>query len=373
MTVEGVRFLHAGELNLGSPLFGIGGLPYQLRSIVADARYRAVERLCSAAIRSNVDFVLLAGGVVSESAGGPRPYWFLAEQFERLARHGIPVYWFETAAAKIRWSQYVPLPANLLFGDMQSMPTFEFRRNSQPLAQITAGASSGDALDSDLPRIAALPEGLDGLPLSPVGVDYWALGGGGGGMVVTGDAPSLCGVAHFPGSTQGHSPSEAGPHGGVLVTIDRQRRCSTEFIGTDSVRWHNEHVRVVGEIDWAYLRRELSHRQERLIAQAECDLLVIRWKLSGQGPLWQQLRRDDVCRQLQSKLVKEGRDRRPAAWSLSIDLNPDPEQLAAWESEESLFGEATRRLRRTAPTPAPHFVREPGVRAPRPVAKAVGN
>lgn len=367
MAVEGVRFLHAGELNLGAPLFGIGGLPYQLRSIMADARYRAVERLCTAAINSHVDFVLLVGGVISESANGPRPYWFLAEQFERLARHGIPVYWFETAAAKNRWSEYVPLPKNLLVADAQSAPTFEFRRNSRPVAQITTGAGCGAAMESDLPRIAALPDGLDGLPLSPVGVDYWALGG----MVATADAPSLCGVAHFPGSTQGHSPSESGMHGGALVTIDRQRRCSSEFVGTDSVRWHNEHVRVVGDVDWAYLRRELSHRQDRLIEQADCDLLVIRWKLGGQGPLWQQLRRDEVCRQLQSKLVKQGRDRRPAAWSLSIDLNPDPEQLATWESEESLFGDASRRLRRTAP--APHFGRDSAVRPPRSVVVSVGN
>ena len=369
MAVDGVRFLNAGELNLGAPLFGIGGLPYQLRSIMADARYRAVERLCTAAINSSVDFVLLVGGVISESASGPRPYWFLAEQFERLARRGIPVYWFETAAEKNRWSEYVPLPRNLFVGDAESASTFEFQRNSRPVAQIATGANCGDALNSDLPRIAALPDGIDGLPLSPVGVDYWALGG----TVATGDAPSLCGVAHFPGSTQGYSPSEDGPHGGAMVTIDRQRRCTTEFVGAESVRWHNEQVRVVGEIDWAYLRRELLHRQDRLIGQVDCDLLVIRWKLAGHGPLWQQLRRDEVCRQLQSKLVREGRDRRPAAWSLSIDLNPDPEQLAAWESEEGLFGETARWLRRTAPPPAPHFNRETAARPPRQAAVTAGN
>jgi len=368
MTVEGVRFLHAGDLNLGAPLFGIGGLPYQLRSIIADARYRAAERLCSAAISSKVDFVLLVGGVVGESAAGPRPFWFLAEQFERLARHDIPVYWFESTAARNRWSEYVPLPRNLFMGDVQAGQTFEFRRNSKPVAQIATGAS-GD-VDPALPRIAALPEGLDELPLSPVGVDYWALGGN----VATGDAPSICGVAHFPGATQGHSPANDGPHGGALVTIDRQRRCTTEFVGTDAVRWHNEHVRVVGEVDWTYLRRELSHRQDRLIEQADCDLLVIRWKLAGQGPIWQQLRRDEVCRQLQSKLVKQGRDRRPAAWSLSIDLNPDPDQLAAWATEENLFGEAARRLQRSPPTPAPHYARESAGRSLlRPVAVHSGN
>jgi hypothetical protein len=355
-----VRFVHAGELNLGAPLFGIGGLPFPLRSLMVNARYRAAERVFDTALQSNADFVLLTGGILCASGGGPRPCWFLAEQFARLAEHGIPVYWFEPPIAGNPWSDYVPRPANVFIAVADSDQRFEHRTPGKGAAIIAAGDAciqlSGD---SAIPQIAVLPEGLDGLPLSPVGVDYWALGG----RTSAGVAPSLCGLAQFSGTTQGHSPDDTGPRGCELVTIDRRRRCSSEFIETASVRWHEERVRVAGNLDWSELREQLLHRQERLLKQMACDLVMIRWTLTGRGALWQQLRREEVCRQLQAMLVRQARDRQPAAWSFVIDLLPDAEQLEVWSSDESPFGEAVRSYRAGRPDPAamspgePHFRR----------------
>ncbi|MBL8851299.1 MAG: hypothetical protein JNG89_16575 [Planctomycetaceae bacterium] len=357
MAVDGVRFLHAGELNLGAPLFGIGGLPYHLRTLMVNARYRAAERVFAAAIEQRVDFVLLAGNLLSESAAGPRPCWFLAAQCESLLRHGIPVYWVEAPDTAHSWSDYVPLPANVFLASAQGCPSFEYKRNGRTVTRILVGSEAAAGPDAlGIPQVAVLPEGIDGLPLAPMGVDYWALGG----RMTAGTAPSVCGLAQHAGTTQGHSPMEGGPRGCALVTIDRQRACTSEFLETESVLWHAERVRVAGEIDWSELRQELMQRQDRLLAQSRCDLMMIRWTLTGQGPLWQQLRRDDVCRQLQSMLVRHGRDRQPAAWSFVIDLSPDPEQVAVWSAEESPFGDAARMLRSMGhkdQAPAPHFHR----------------
>ena len=368
MAVDGVRFLHAGALNLGAPLFGIGGLPYHLRSLMVNARYRAAERVFAAAIAQRVDFVLLAGNVLNDADTSPRPCWFLAAQCENLLRHGIPVYWVEAPGAGHRWSDYVPLPANVFLGPAHPCASFEYKRHGRTAARIFVGSeASSAAADANVPQIAVLPEGIDGLPLSPVGVDYWALGG----RMSAGTVPSISGLAQFAGTTQGHSPLEGGPRGCALVSIDRHRACISEFVETESVLWHSERVRVAGEIDWSELRHELVQRQERLLTQNACDLLMIRWTLTGQGPLWQQLRRDDVCRQLQSLLVRHGRDRQPAAWSFVIDLSPDPEQIALWAHDESPFGDAARILRsatRTDHSRAPHFHRaaagRPGSRVP---------
>jgi DNA repair exonuclease SbcCD nuclease subunit len=375
MVVDGLRFLHAGELNLGVPLFGVGGLPYHLRSMMVSARYRAAERVFAAAIEQRVDFVLLVGGVFGDSTTGPRASWFLAAQCEALRRHGIPVYWFESPAVSNRWSDYVPLPANVFVGDPQTGQSFEYARNGRTVARIVIGGegAAGPA-DPEVPQIAVLPEGLDGLPLSPMGVDYWALGG----RLSADTAPSLCGLAQFAGTTHGHSPLEGGPRGCALVTIDRHRNCTSEFVETEAVRWHDERVRVSGDLDWGELRQELAHRQNRLLEQSRCDLVMIRWTLTGHGALWQQLRRDDVCRQLQSMLVRAGLDRQPAAWSFVIDLAPDAEQLAVWSTEESPFGDAARQLRGgqrsmlTAP-PEPHFHRVAAGRSAQRVQQHVGN
>lgn len=356
MAVDGVRFLHAGELNLGAPLFGVSGLPFDLRSNIVNARYRAAERVFATAIQQRVDFVLLVGGVLGEAATSPRACWFLAAQCETLLRHGIPVYWFESPTMGHRWSDYVPLPANVFVGDLQGSRVFEYERYGRTVARILLGSdAAADGVDSEVPQIAVLTDGLDGLPLAPVGVDYWALGG----RRSIGTAPSLCGLAQFAGTTQGQSPTETGPRGCAMVTIDRHRSCTSEFIETGAVLWHSERVRAAGDFDWNALREELTHRQNRLLAQANCDLVMIRWTLTGHGPFWQQLRREDVCRQLQSALVRHGRDRRPAAWSFVIELSPDPEQVELWSAEESPFGDAAHEWNsgRRERAPAPHFHR----------------
>lgn len=357
MSAQAVRFVHAAELNLGAPLFGVGGLPYPLRSLMVNARYRAAERMFSTAIDGHADFVLLTGGVISEAASGPRACWFLAEQCARLNEYGIPVYWYERPATRNLWSDYVPLPVNVFFGDAESGQTFEHNSPGRGAARIVSGAACTQIADpSDVPQIAVLTEGLDGLPLAPIGVDYWALGG----RATAGVAPSLCGLAQFAGTTQGQGPEDTGSRGCELVTIDRRRRCSSEFVETDSVRWHSERVRVAGNLDWQELRDELTHRQDRLLKQFGCDLVMIRWTLTGRGGLWQQLRREDVCRQLQSMLVRQARDRQPAAWSFVIDLAPDTEQVEVWAAEESPFGEAARIYRgelHESAARAPHFQR----------------
>lgn len=367
MNGHGLRFIHASELHLGAPLFGVGGLPYPLRTMMVNARYRAAERVFARAIESRVDFVLLVGNVLSESASGPRPCWFLAEQCAQLAHHNIPVYWVEHPVGRNLWSDYVPLPANLVIGNAQEGQVFEHATRGRGRARIACGSAAAGLQESDILQIAVLPDGLDGLPLAPVGVDYWALGG----RTTPGVAPSLCGLAQFAGTTQGHAPSDVGPRGCELVTIDRRRRCSSEFVETDSVRWHEERVRVAGNLDWNELRDELMHRQERLLKMLRCDLLMIRWTLSGRGGLWQQLRREDVCRQLKSMLVRQARDRQPAAWSFVIDLAPDAEQLEAWTTEETPFGEAVRlhgvaqRGTATVAAPQPHFPRHAAPATPR--------
>lgn len=357
MAVDGIRFLHASDLHLGAPLFGVGGLPYHLRSIMVNARYRAAQRMFDAAIAQQVDFIVLAGGVIAESAAGPRPSWFLAERCEALAKYEIPIYWFEPPSAASRWSDYVPIPSNVFVGDSQIGQTFDHRVDGRPPARVLGGEGCRFAIeDSKIPQIAVLPEGLGGLPLSPVGIDYWALGG----RSTAGAAPSVSGLARFSGSTQGQGLSESGPRGCQLVTIDHERECRSTFLETDAVRWHNVRTPISEDCDWSELQRELRRRQEHLIAGSDCDLLMIRWVLEGHGPLWRQLRRDDVLRQLQSKLVRHGRDRRPAAWSMVIDLLPDSRQFAIWEGEESTSGDAVRRLRagrRDTVIPEPHFDR----------------
>ncbi len=347
MSGDVVRFLHASELQLGAPLFGVADLPPKLREVMIDARYRAAERVFDVALAEAVDFVVLSGGVLSDSAAGPRGLWFFAGQAARLAERQIAVYWVEQPIGGRRWADYVPLPHNVYQLDPLVRQTYDFARDGRIRAKILTETPLGQhAPRHDVLTICLLPEGLDGLPLSTAPVDYWALGG----RPEPGAVPAVSGLAQFAGSPQGHSPSETGPRGCVLVEATQERQLASRFIATDAIRWHEERV-VVGEgLNWQKLRADLHARRVAIGRSSGCEAVLVRWTLTGHGTVWQQLLRDDVCERLLNDLRKQGAAGSPPVWSLLIDAAPDDAQVQAWSQEGSPFAAAAHALCRQLET-----------------------
>lgn len=334
MSGETVRFLHASDLALGAPLFGVAGLPFNVRQCLINARYRATERVFDVALAEGVEFVILSGGVMSQLGAGPRGLWYFAQQCERLAARNIPVYWVEESRSQACWSDYVPLPSNVYQADSQLGQQFEHHSSRGLTVHIAAGAHRrARTTTGSAARIAVLPAGLEDLPLAQSGIDYWALGGRAEPGVVT----ASCGLAQFAGTPQGQSPSESGPHGCAIVTLHAGGRCESEFVTADSVRWHDERIKVGDGLDWTGLRQLLPMRQQQIVRQCDSDAVLIRWTLEGHGGLWQQLHRDDVCRQLLSLLYRSRPESGPAVWNLPIDVVPDAHRPSPAPGGESDF------------------------------------
>jgi DNA repair exonuclease SbcCD nuclease subunit len=354
MSGETVRFLHASDLKLGAPLFGVAGLPADLRDCMINARYRAAERVFDVALAEGAEFVVLSGNVISELGPGSRGLWFLMQQCERLARRNIGIYWVEESRAQVRWSDFVPLPANVFLAESQLGQTFEHHCRGGEV-RIAAGLERHCQAERRR-TIAVLPEGIDGLPLTRCGVDYWALGG----RSEPGVAPALSGLAQYAGTPQGQDPSETGPRGCVLVSMDGAGACTSQFITTDSVRWHDERVEIGDDLDWTRLRQLLPARQQRIVRACDSDAVMIRWTLAGHGGLWRQLLRDDVCRQLLGTLFKARSTSGPAVWNLVIDVVPDAGR-ASMPSESTFRHTAADSMDPRIPgsvLPEPHFVRQ---------------
>ena len=67
--------------------------PEHLLDLLVNAPYLAAEQVFQAAVREEVDFVILAGDVLDPTRAGPRAVAFLRQQFQRLKERGIAVYW----------------------------------------------------------------------------------------------------------------------------------------------------------------------------------------------------------------------------------------------------------------------------------------
>lgn len=74
-----VRFVHAADLHLGSPLETRDVESEQLQRYLRDATYTAFERIVDLTIEEAVDFILVAGDLYDQKNRSVRANEFLGE------------------------------------------------------------------------------------------------------------------------------------------------------------------------------------------------------------------------------------------------------------------------------------------------------
>ncbi len=211
-----LRFLHASDFHLERPMRGLSEIPAGLADVIADAPFRAVERVFDAALSEQVDFVLLAGDVLQPTAAGPRGLVLLVEQLERLEARHIPVFWTTGRVdAATRWTDILHLPPNVHLATGRRVEHWKFEREGRLRAEIMGGTADEQHLiqptgfrPSAGSVAIALAHGRLAAPVvAAQGVHYWALGGSHRRRVERSSVP----VVHYPGTPQGRSPARIGP------------------------------------------------------------------------------------------------------------------------------------------------------------------
>ena len=87
-----VRFLHAADLHLDSPLLGLERYEGAPADRIRDSTRRALENLVRLAIAERVTFVLLAGDVYDGNWKDYATGLFFSTQMARLRQANIPVF-----------------------------------------------------------------------------------------------------------------------------------------------------------------------------------------------------------------------------------------------------------------------------------------
>ncbi len=363
MDSRSFRFLHTADFRLDTPCLGVPQLSGDLRRLFIDARYAAAQRVFDAAIAHEVDFVVLAGALLDPQLPGLRGPLFLIQQIERLAKHGIKVYWAgATFLTHGRWPSHAPLPSNLrLFARGASSQIHE--RHARPVARLlSVDEDPVRPAASNLFTIALHPHCTTAFRGIDATVDYWALGGKSQRETHTlnGD------VAHFPGSPQGRTPDEQGPHGCSIVEVDATGNVSIKLVATDIVRWCSEELTLSAHATWAKLKQQLEQRlselRDELTATSLVEMAVINWTVSGSGLSMQRLMQPRFQQPLLNELNARQHPQAPALWSRRLDTVVDLHQLEDWQNEQTSLGAFLRELGQMseslwtthAPKTAPH-------------------
>lgn len=345
------RFLHAADLHLERPPRGMAEIPDPLRSALADAPYRAAERVFDAALKHQVDFVVLAGDVLDPQLAGPRALVFLNEQFERLAGHGIKVYWAGGRAD--RFEQFVdawPLADHVYRFPLGRVERVVHHRDDEPLVQILGTstrkrkriATAEFAPPSrELFSVAVAYGTTDSETLARHAVNYWALGGQHARRSLLRGAVT----GHYCGTPQGRRPREAGPHGCTLAQVDETGRVRTTFIPTDAVRYCNERVTVDESTTGEQLFQILDQRAGELLVDPFGPELIVSWTVAGSRSLADRLCAGNWSADLVARLRTEHAAKSPGAWTTSVEAPAAEDVPAELYEEETLLGEFLRTVR----------------------------
>ena len=173
MSQPALRFIHASDLHLERPLAGVAEVPENLREVFLEAPFQAAELVFETALSEGADALLLAGDVVDFDRVGPRAVVFLNEQFQRLADHGIKVYW---ACGDIdppdSWPASIELPANVHVFSVGRVESFEHRRDGEVVARPTEIAGEEreiTCVSMGNPHCILRVESLDDFPVEKIG------------------------------------------------------------------------------------------------------------------------------------------------------------------------------------------------------------
>jgi DNA repair exonuclease SbcCD nuclease subunit len=291
-----MRFLHAADIHLDSPLRGLRARAGEQGHEIADAPRRAFVKLIDFAIEQQVDLLLLAG---DNWDGGHSDYGsllFFAEEMTRLNRRGIRVAMIQgnhDAENQLRLTmpenvRMMPTrgPRSEVYGDLgvavhgQSYPRRDVMEN---LAAKYPAAKSG------MMNIGLLHTAVTGYagahrPYAPCTIDdlrdksydYWALGHVHARTELSRD-PWIV----YPGNLQTRMMPEAGEKGATLVTVRDGRVEEVEHVPLDVVRWVSVDVDMSGCTTQDGLAGLLNESLQDAVRAADGRLIVARVQLSG--------------------------------------------------------------------------------------------
>lgn len=310
-----MKFLHAADLHLDSPLEGLEryqGAPVEL---IRGATRRALENLVDLAVQERVDLVLIAGDLYDGNWRDFNTGMFFVRQISRLMDAGIPLYLIAgNHDAANAMTRRLRMPANRDgLSVMLSHEQTETRRLEDLGVAIHGRSFANQAENRNL--VAEYPLGIPnwfniGLlhtslsgseehdTYAPCTTDdlysrnyqYWALGhihkrtlvpeGG-----FSGTSPPIV----YSGNIQGRHIREPGPRGCYLVEVDDQRRIGATFRSLDVFRWEHCAIDCQESQNLADVLNTFHRELGSIIARCEGRPIGVRVTLHGATSAHQEL------------------------------------------------------------------------------------
>ena len=365
-----MRFIHAADIHLDSPLRGLEAYPGAPVERLRVATRQAFDRVVELCLEERVDFLVIAGDLFDTEVKDFNAALAVAEQLRKLDQEKIPVYLIlGNHDSREEMIRHVPWPANVTLFDHKrpqtvrhptlpvalhgmSYPKREVTENLVPnypepvagcfnigLLHTNAGGNSSHA--------AYAPCSVE--ELATKGYDYWALGHV-HEFEVLHEQPHVV----YSGNTQGRHAREVGRKGCLLVTVEEQGRgvLEVEFRETAIVRWFRETIALQSDDDEEALLSATRKRLLQIVATASGRLAAVRLEFTGRCAVHEQLAKDASRQQLIANLRALAPDLGIDVWIEKVKFHTQsPLNLDALRERQDLIGQLLRDIGSLAADP----------------------
>ena len=368
-----MRFIHAADIHLDSPLRGLEAYPGAPAERLRIATRQAFDRVVDLCLEERVDFLIVAGDLFDTDVKDFHAALAAAAQLRRLDQAQIPVYLIlGNHDSREEMTRRVPWPGNVTLFDHRrphtvrhpalpvalhgmSYPKREVTENLVPdypapvagcinigLLHTNAGGNSQHA--------AYAPCSVEELVAK--GYDYWALGHV-HDFALLHERPHVV----YSGNTQGRHARESGSKGCLLVTIDVDNSGGgeirdVEFRATDLVRWFRETISLQPDADEdALLDATRKHLREIILA-ADGRLAAVRLEYTGRCAVHARLAKDASRQQLVANVRALASDFGDDVWIEKIEFRTQsPLNLEVQRERQDLIGRLLRDIDSLAAAP----------------------
>ncbi|MCY6355023.1 metallophosphoesterase family protein [Clostridium sp. ZS2-4] len=363
-----LRFIHAADIHLGSVLHTNYEGIKEFETIFKDAVYEAFERICSCAIKYEVDFMLLSGDTYDMDIRTVRSRELFYKQCIRLQEHNIHVYMIRGNHDPYEKSEGLfNLPQNVHVFDSEEAEILEVYKNQRLVSRILGQSYRGKwegrkmvnsykPLDNSVYNIGLLHTQLEAKNKKYVpctleelkekeNINYWALGHIHKCKLINCVKP----VIAYSGIPQGRDMGEEGVGGCLLVEVNEDFSSSISFLPASSVVWR----KVTLNIDECKDKKpsNLSELEEIILEKGQTILdnipnlpedlkctypvseiirgYVVQWSIEGRGEIDEILREDEenISQYLIKTLNSHFMDNNLFMYTDSVEINTRMEIL----------------------------------------------